>query len=66
MNWLCKLFGHKYSEIDILICNIELHAINADQLHPELRCQRCEHDLVSALRKTRDDNVARSSRMEAQ
>lgn len=37
MKWICRWFGHKFGEFDVLVFQIEFHA----GLHPILICRRC-------------------------
>ena len=39
--WQCRTFGHSFNDIGLLMFNIELSALNRDQLHPAIACRRC-------------------------
>jgi len=40
-NLFCKIFGHKYDPTEQILFEIELKAINREQLKPVIECQRC-------------------------
>lgn len=44
---ICKIFGHKPYNIDLLICKLKLAAINSSELHHGLVCERCSVDLLN-------------------
>ena len=44
MKWLCRFVGHKYTELDVLIAQIELKAHIAPV--PKIICRRCGVDVV--------------------
>ena len=47
MKWLCRFIGHKYTELDVLIAQIELKAHNAPV--PKIICRRCGVDVVQEI-----------------
>lgn len=41
---ICKIFGHSYDEVELLVLAIKLSAVNKDELDiPEITCSRCGH-----------------------
>jgi hypothetical protein len=45
-NWICKLFGHKYNSLQLLMMKIEMEAIYlSPNIKPSLTCQRCGKQL---------------------
>ena len=45
--FLCRRFGHVTDSVDVAIYMIEVNAINAPRLNPELKCQRCKKLLAN-------------------
>jgi hypothetical protein len=45
MKWLCRFIGHKYTELDVLIAQIELKAHIAPV--PKIICRRCGVDVIA-------------------
>ena len=45
MKWLCRFVGHKYTELDVLIAQIELKAHIAPV--PKVICKRCGVDVIA-------------------
>lgn len=41
MQWICKLFGHKYNPVDVLLLGIKFEAINRNELDLSITCSRC-------------------------
>lgn len=40
----CKIFGHSWDDAELALYNIEIAAINARSLKPEISCKRrCGH-----------------------
>ena len=40
-NLLCKIFGHKYSDVDLTILSLKVSALNSQDLKKEIECERC-------------------------
>lgn len=46
MRLFCRAFGHNVEPIDGVIYLLEMTAINACRLNPELKCRRCGKALL--------------------
>jgi len=47
---LCRVFGHKLDDIQRAMFEIELKALNTQQLKPSIVCRRCGVILVAKKR----------------
>ena len=39
---ICKIFGHSFNPIKFCMFEIEMKAINSNQLQPKIQCGRCK------------------------
>lgn len=44
---VCKYFGHKFADVDILVTRIKFNAVNAEYFKSVIiKCQRCKKNIV--------------------
>jgi hypothetical protein len=61
MKWICRFIGHKYTELDVLVAQIELKALITKQ--PKIICKRCGVDVIAeSLEKQHETIVGRRGR----
>lgn len=50
-DWICKTFGHSFDNVEEVMFRIQIDAINAKNLKPELKCKRCKAIFVALAKK---------------
>ncbi len=46
MRWFCKLFGHKFSSVALIVAGIKSNKLNYSTISPNIiKCQRCKFSI---------------------
>jgi hypothetical protein len=44
--WICKIFWHKFDDVEMAMCQIKKSAINENGLEHYIKCKRCGKKII--------------------